>query len=185
MTSVGQSKEDANEQIKDFLSGINENKHLIKGTSINNIYKKAKENLKNENYDELFGKVQINSDSKVITTKKQLLDKTVQECWYKAYAKEFITDRINFLSSALNLKYNQLFIRTQRTKWGNCTADKNISLNWKLIKCPDYVIDYVCRHELCHTKIMNHGVQFKTLLNSLCPNVDKAQKWLTDYGYCL
>lgn len=54
MTSVGQNKEDANEQIKDFLSGINENKHLIKGTSINNIYKKAKENLKNENYDELF-----------------------------------------------------------------------------------------------------------------------------------
>ncbi|MCR4734847.1 MAG: hypothetical protein K5829_07590 [Treponema sp.] len=53
-TSVGQNKENANEQIKDFLSGINENKHLIKGTSINNIYKKAKENLKNENYDELF-----------------------------------------------------------------------------------------------------------------------------------
>ncbi|MCR4734851.1 MAG: M48 family metallopeptidase [Treponema sp.] len=131
------------------------------------------------------GKVQINFDSKVITTKKQLLDKTVQERWYKAYAKEYMTDRINFLSSALNLKYNQLFIRTQRTKWGNCTADKNISLNWKLIKCPDYVIDYVCTHELCHTKIMNHGVQFKTLLNSLCPNVDKAQKWLTDYGYCL
>lgn len=135
-------------------------------------------------YDSKYhGKVQINFDSKVITSKKQLWDKTVQERWYKEYAKDYITERMDFLSNALNLKYNQLFIRTQKTKWGNCTADKNISLNWKLIKCPDYVIDYVCIHELCHTKIMNHGVQFKALLNSLCPNVDKAQKWLNDYGY--
>ena len=130
-------------------------------------------------------KVQINFDSKVITTKKPLLEKPVQERWYKAYAKEYITERMNYLSSALNLTYNQLFIRTQKTKWGNCTSEKNISINWKLVKCPEYVIDYVCTHELCHTKFMNHGVQFKTLLNSLNPDVDKAQKWLNDYGYCL
>ncbi|MBO4556866.1 MAG: M48 family metallopeptidase [Elusimicrobiales bacterium] len=24
---------------------------------------------------------------------------------------------------------------------------KNISINWKLIKCPKYVIDYVCTRE--------------------------------------
>lgn len=128
---------------------------------------------------------QINFDSKVITTKKKLLEKHIQERWYKAYAKEYITERMIFLSNSLHLKYNQLFIRTQNTKWGNCTSEKNISLNWKLVKCPEYVIDYVCTHELCHTKFMNHGVQFKTLLNSLNSDVDKAQKWLNDYGYCL
>lgn len=137
-------------------------------------------------YDSKCGRnVKINFDSKVITTKKPLLEKPVQERWYKAYAKEYITERMNYLSSALNLTYNQLFIRTQKTKWGNCTSEKNISINWKLVKCPEYVIDYVCTHELCHTKFMNHGVQFKTLLNSLNPDVDKAQKWLNDYGYCL
>lgn len=134
-------------------------------------------------YDSTKGyKVEINLDSKVISAKKDLLDEDVQERWYKAMAKEHITKRMSFLSNALNMPYNQLFIRTQKTKWGNCTSNKNISINWKLIKCPERVIDYVCIHELCHTKIMNHGVQFKTLLKSLCPDEEKAQKWLDEYG---
>lgn len=134
-------------------------------------------------YDAKCGRsVQINYDSKVISAKKDLLDKTVQERWYKAMAKDYISKRMCFLSNALNLPYNKLFIRTQKTKWGNCTSEKNISINWKLIKCPEYVIDYVCIHEVCHTKIMNHGVHFKTLLNTICPYADKAQKWLDEYG---
>lgn len=129
--------------------------------------------------------VQINFDSKIVVTKKPLLDKTVQERWYKTFAKDYITKRMDYLSNTLNLKYNQLFIRNQKTKWGNCSSDKNISLNWKLVKCPEYVIDYVCTHELCHTKFMNHGIHFKILLKSLNSNVERAQNWLNDYGYCL
>ena len=53
-TSTGQQKEDADKQIKDFLSGINENKHLIKAKTINKLYKAGKEHLKKGQYDELF-----------------------------------------------------------------------------------------------------------------------------------
>ncbi|MBO4556865.1 MAG: M48 family metallopeptidase [Elusimicrobiales bacterium] len=32
---------------------------------------------------------------------------------------------------------------------------------------------------------MNHGVQFQTLLKSICPDEEKARKWLNDYGSSL
>lgn len=81
--------------------------------------------------------------------------------------------------------YNKLYIRSQKRKWGNCSADKYISINWRIIKAPAFVIDYVITHELCHTIIMKHTVKFETLLNSHCPDCKQARIWLVKYGNSL
>lgn len=134
-------------------------------------------------YDSFYGnRVTINNDSRVITAKKNLTDINIQEKWLKSVAKKYLKNRMDQLSTNLKLRYNRLFIRTQKSKWGNCSKEKNISINWKLIKCPEFVIDYVCIHELCHTKIMNHTERFSTLLKSLCPEEENARMWLDKYG---
>jgi len=102
-------------------------------------------------------KIQINHEHKTIQAKRDLLDKTIQEKWLKSLAKKYITQRMEELSEKLNFPYNKLYIRGQRNKWGNCSKDKNISINWRLIKAPEFVIDYLIVHELVHTKIMNHS----------------------------
>ena len=130
-------------------------------------------------------KVVVNDESKTIQARRNLLDIPIQEKWLKYIAGVYIRPRVAELSEKLLLPFNRLFIRSQKRKWGNCSADKNISINWRIIKAPSFVIDYVITHELCHTVIMKHTVKFETLLNSHYPDYKQAQAWLEKYGNCL
>jgi len=130
-------------------------------------------------------KVVIDHEHKTITSKRDLLDPEIQEKWYRRVAKKHLNKRTQELSIKLKLPYNKLFIRQSRTKWGNCSKDKNISLNWKLIKAPEYVIDYLIIHELLHTVVMNHTHKFWTLMKSYYPDYKESIKWLEKYGNSL
>ena len=130
-------------------------------------------------------KIVINHESKTIQARRDLLDSVVQEQWLKSVAKKHITKRVEALSEALLLPYNRLYIRSPKKKWGNCSKEKNISINWRVVKAPAFVIDYVIIHELCHTVIMKHTVRFQTLLRSHCPDCEAAQAWLDKYGNSL
>ena len=130
-------------------------------------------------------KVVVNDESKTIQARRNLLDIPTQEKWLKYIAGVYIRPRVAELSEKLLLPFNRLFIRSQKRKWGNCSADKNISINWRIIKAPSFVIDYVITHELCHTVIMKHTVKFETLLNSHYPDYKQAQAWLEKYGNSL
>ncbi len=78
----------------------------------------------------------------------------------KDEAKQIIRDRLNELSIIYKLSFNRSFIRSQKTRWGSCSAKNNINLNIKLIYLPESLLDYVIIHELVHTKIKNHSPLF-------------------------
>lgn len=130
-------------------------------------------------------KVTVDLEHKIITSQQDLLDPKIQEKWYRSIAKKHLTKRTKELSAKMKLPFNKLFIRESKTKWGNCSKDKNISLNWKLIKAPDYVIDYIIIHELLHTVVMSHTHKFWTLLKSYYPNYKESIKWVEKYGNSL
>ncbi|MDD2230847.1 MAG: SprT family zinc-dependent metalloprotease [Candidatus Cloacimonetes bacterium] len=130
-------------------------------------------------------RVILDNKHHMISTSKDMLDAIVQEKWYKYYAKDYLALRVSELSCKLNFSFNKLYIRSQRTKLGNCSDKKNISLNWRLIKAPALVIDYIIVHELVHTKVMNHTNSFWTLLKSHYPDYKSAIEWLDKYGNSL
>jgi hypothetical protein len=127
----------------------------------------------------------INHDHLTIRSAKNLLDSSVQLQWYKSIAKKHLVSRTHELAKKLGFDFNKIFIRNQKTKWGNCSKDKNISYNWRLIKAPLFVIDYLIIHELVHTIIMSHTNKFWTLLRSYFPNYREAVNWLDKYGNSL
>ena len=96
----------------------------------------------------------------------------------KIKIKEYLITRINFWSAELNLPFNKLTLRTQKTRWGSCTSKRNISLNYKLFLIPPLVSDYVIIHELCHTKVMNHSQKFWDLVEKCCSHYKDARKYL-------
>lgn len=105
--------------------------------------------------------------------------------WYRKESKNYLTKRTEFLAKKYNFKYNRLFVRDSQNKWGNCSKEKNISLNWRLIKAPPQVIDYVILHELCHSVILKHTQAFWLKLSTVCPSYNEQAEWLKKYGKSL
>ena len=67
----------------------------------------------------------------------------------------------------------------QRTKWGNCSARRNLSFNWRLILAPDFVLQYLVTHEMTHLAVPDHSAKFWLTVQSLCPDMAKARQWLS------
>lgn len=73
-------------------------------------------------------------------------------------------------------------VRNQRTRWGSCSAGGVVSLNWRLVRMPDAVRDYIIYHELMHLKEMNHSARFWRRVEEVCPWWQEAESWLKRHG---
>ncbi|RAP30787.1 hypothetical protein DID76_03320 [Candidatus Marinamargulisbacteria bacterium SCGC AG-414-C22] len=101
----------------------------------------------------------------------------------KEFAHIVLNDRITALSQQLNLFPKNVRIKSLRSRWGSCSSNNNINLNWKLIHAPLSVIDYVIVHELCHLVHLNHSTAFWSLVEQHLPHYKHEQKWLKNYGH--
>ena len=97
---------------------------------------------------------------------QEWLQKAVLECLRKQ-ARHILPARLTALAIRNGFTYNRVTIKNARTRWGSCSSRGNINLSLYLMLLPPHLIDYVLLHELCHTREMNHGPRFWTLLNSL------------------
>ncbi|MEG1054671.1 MAG: M48 family metallopeptidase, partial [Janthinobacterium sp.] len=64
------------------------------------------------------------------------------------------------------------------TRWGSCTIERKIRLNWRLIHFSLPLIDYVVAHELSHLLEMNHSPRFWATVESIYPDYDGAKQAL-------
>lgn len=64
------------------------------------------------------------------------------------------------------------------TRWGSCTpATGTIRLSNRLATFPDWVVDYVIVHELCHLSVHGHGPGFWHLVHRY-PKAERAIGYL-------
>jgi len=133
------------------------------------------------NWETLGKRVIVNHEHRTIQSGLNLLDPYIRSEWCRTYARKTLRQRLKKLANENRFTYNRIFIRNQMTKWGNCSGLKNISLNWRIVRAPQFVIDYVILHELLHTEVMNHSQQFWIRLRALLPNYSDAINWLNKY----
>ncbi len=105
--------------------------------------------------------------------------------WYVARAKERILPRVERQARALGVSYRRARIVDSRYRWGSCTVQDNVNLNWRLIKAPMFVIDYVIVHELAHLIESNHTPRFWNIVRTQAPTMEKARSWLREHGQLL
>lgn len=105
--------------------------------------------------------------------------------WYKEELLRIVTIRIGELSAAMGVKPNRIGVRAQKTIWGSCSYDNNISINLKLALAPTEIIDYILVHELCHIKHKNHSSEFWLAVESVMPDYRQRRCWLKEHGYSL
>lgn len=75
-------------------------------------------------------------------------------------AVEKIAPRVFAFSKSTGLKFNELKFRKLEKRWGSCTAQNNIIINYEAIHLPFSLIDYLIVHELVHTQVKNHSKEF-------------------------
>ncbi|MDD3741929.1 MAG: SprT family zinc-dependent metalloprotease [Bacteroidales bacterium] len=84
--------------------------------------------------------------------------------------KKYLPTRLEILSNQSGLKYHSVKIGTAGTRLGSCNSRNDIILSARLMLLPEYLIDYVILHELCHIVHKNHSERFYNLLNQLTDN---------------
>jgi len=98
----------------------------------------------------------------------------------RRHAKEIITARVRHWAGVLDLEYNRICVKDQRTLWGSCSGKRNLNFNLRLAAAPPEALDYVVIHELCHLREMNHSKNFWALVRQACPDYAVHRRWLRD-----
>lgn len=105
--------------------------------------------------------------------------------WYIGKAKEKIIPRAKRHARELGVDVAKVKIVDNRYRWGSCTPKDNVNFNWRLIKAPMFVIDYVIVHEFTHLIEANHTPRFWNIVRAQAPTMDKAKAWLKEHGQLL
>lgn len=105
--------------------------------------------------------------------------------WYLNKALEKIKPLAKKYAKNLGVNYNECKTSEMKYRWASCTPKNNILFNWRIIKAPMFVLEYLVAHELTHMIESNHTPEFWNIVSIQVPNYEKAKKWLRENGYLL
>jgi predicted metal-dependent hydrolase len=98
--------------------------------------------------------------------------------WLQGEAKRLFGERLAIYAEKLGVNYRAYALSSAATRWGSCSSDGKIRLNWRLIHFPLSIIDYVVAHELAHLREMNHSPRFWETVESIFPEFREARQTL-------
>ena len=94
----------------------------------------------------------------------------------KARAVEHLEPRFHSLTGRFGKTVGRLTWRNQKTRWGSCSSNGNISLNIRLLFLPPELVDYVFAHELTHLEHPDHSPRFWSALEALWPGSSQHRR---------
>ena len=141
----------------------------------------------------------VNGDVGIVIVTNMLLtgfDAPVEQVMYldkiivahgllQAIARVTILPRAEQTARELGVTFKATNIVDNQYRWGSCTVNSTVNFNWRLIKAPMFVIDYVVVHELAHLLENNHTARFWNIVRASNPTIEKAKTWLKEHGQVL
>jgi len=135
----------------------------------------------------LFGEiVSIDSKDALFLQKKLLRLKILEhsnvlkayDAFYKYKSQEYLSQRVGYFSSLMQLSFKDIKYRKMKSRWGSCSSLQIITFNTQLMKVKKELIDYVIVHELAHLKYMNHSKNFHSLVERYLPDSKQLREKL-------
>jgi predicted metal-dependent hydrolase len=103
--------------------------------------------------------IKISGDSSNIEDCQDLLKR-----WVQHQGRRHLTPWLRSLSDEIELRFKQVQIRGQRSRWGSYSSRGTVSLNYNLLFLRPGLVRYLMIHELCHSMHLNHSERFYALL---------------------
>ena len=105
------------------------------------------------------------------------------ERWYRNEAKRLLPEIVAQWQGRVGRKKPSFVqVRSQRRRWGSCSSDGSIRLNWRIIMAEPALIDYVVVHELAHLAVMDHSPRFWRRVEDALPNYLALRRRLNEVG---
>ncbi|MFX1761094.1 SprT family zinc-dependent metalloprotease [Paraburkholderia sp. A1RI-2L] len=101
--------------------------------------------------------------------------------WLQGEATRIFGERLAVYAARLGVTFRSYALSSAMTRWGSCSSEGRIRLNWRLIHFPLSVVDYVVAHELAHLREMNHSPRFWRTVESIFPEFREARKQLKQH----
>ncbi len=117
--------------------------------------------------------IEFPSDANITDTQTQQHFWNGISYFLRKEAKRLLPDRTKQLADKFGFRFTDVKIQSSKTRWGSCSRSQSINLSLYLLLLPSHLIDYVILHELCHTKEMNHGVNFWIWMDRVTNNNSK------------
>jgi predicted metal-dependent hydrolase len=120
-------------------------KEFISGESFPYLGQAYSLNVMSEEFDGLL------FDTKFLMSKhSQRHASELFKSWYIERANAVIIPKVVAYGASTGAKFRSVRISDLKYRWGSCTPKNNLNFNWRLIKAPMRVIEYVIVHELAH-----------------------------------
>lgn len=100
------------------------------------------------------------------------------QAWLQQRAGDRFGARLAHFLQRTGLTIRRWRLSSAATRWGSCTSDGTIMLNWRLIHFAPDIIDYVIAHELAHLREMNHSQDFWAEVGHILPEFEQAKQAL-------
>jgi len=134
--------------------------------------------------DEDFEGIKFNRRFSISKTNQAYANELFKK-WYLKQALLKIEPLAIRYAKNLGVEYNTCKTSEMKYRWGSCTPANNIIFNWRIIKAPMHVLEYLVAHELVHLIESNHTPKFWNILSIQVPNYEKAKNWLKKNGHLL
>ena len=73
-------------------------------------------------------------------------------------------------------------MREQRTRWASADTKGNLRFNWRIVRGPTRLLDYVVAHELVHLLHADHTREFWATLGRVLPDYEARREKLRVMG---
>ena len=98
--------------------------------------------------------------------------------WLKKRARAKFKQRLDLWAKKMGVTYKKLIVTDPERRWGSCSSDNIIRLNWRLMLAPLSIIDYVVAHELAHIRHKDHSPRFWKFVAEKMPDAQARRKSL-------
>jgi len=98
--------------------------------------------------------------------------------WMRSQGEAIIRERVDYYANLMGVKYTSIKMSDAKHRWGSCGTGNTLNFAWRLVMCPQSVIDYVVIHELSHIAYKDHKTEFWSRVATVMPNYKEAQGWL-------
>lgn len=82
----------------------------------------------------------------------------------RSRARKLVKAKLEQWNKIYNFDYRFFSVKQMKTRWGSCSANGDMSFNYKILFLSEPLQDLVVIHELCHLKVRNHSKDFWNLV---------------------